>query len=194
MKKIKCTSCGGDMTIDENKEYAICKYCNTKYKLNEDINLNIKIDEDLKNTINSGISSVKKGAKYLLIPIIIFSVISIFIVFNVFRFITIQIKEINDTSEIENSRKKFDVNSFNNTLEMYNGTQSAFFVEQLLDEIVTSNKKNKDHQITVIYKENSTTIPDEIVKIKQSLDNYKYEVSFDYDNDGYIYKTTIELN
>jgi len=33
MEKLKCESCGANLEIDENKEYATCKYCNLKYKL-----------------------------------------------------------------------------------------------------------------------------------------------------------------
>lgn len=36
MKKMKCTSCGGNLTIDENNKFAVCDYCKTKYKLDED--------------------------------------------------------------------------------------------------------------------------------------------------------------
>ena len=35
MKKLRCSSCNGELTLDENKEYATCNYCGTKYKLKE---------------------------------------------------------------------------------------------------------------------------------------------------------------
>ena len=47
--------------------------------------------------------------------------------------------------------------------------------------------------ITVIYKDNETTDPEEIIKIKHSLDDKKkYEIKLDYDDDGYVNKVTIE--
>lgn len=62
------------------------------------------------------------------------------------------------------------------------GTQSKFMLSSYLDKIVTSNKTNSNHIITVIYKEKTTTTEDGIVEIKHSLnDNIKYEVSLDYD-------------
>ena len=204
MKKLKCTSCGGDMVIDENKEYATCNYCNTKYKLNEDINLNIKMDEDLKNAISGGISTVKKGSKFLLIPIIIFVIFFMVAFFGIFRTVTSQFKDVSetvkeniedfDTDSSVDIKEDFGVstNSFNNTLEMYSGTKSKFFVEHLLDEVVTSNKKNADRLITVVFGEYSTTVPEEIVNLKHSLDDGKYEISLDYDDDGYINKVTME--
>lgn len=88
-----------------------------------------------------------------------------------------------------------DINkqSFNATLEMYSGTEYGSSVGNLLDKVVTSNKTNKDHIITVIYKETTTTSENEIVKIKHSLDKFtEYEVSLDYDAKGYISKVTIK--
>lgn len=101
------------------------------------------------------------------------------------------IGNINVQSNITNN----DINkqSFNATLEMYIGTEYGASVGNLLDKVVTSNKTNKGHIITVIYKEITTTSEDEIVNIKHSLDNFtEYEVSLDYDNNGYINKVTIK--
>ena len=83
--------------------------------------------------------------------------------------------------------------SFNATLEMYSGTESSSSVGNLLDNVVASNKTNKDHIITVIYKETTTTSEDEIVNVKHALDKLEeYEVSLDYDAQGYINKVTIK--
>ena len=43
MKKLKCESCGGDIELDENKEFATCPFCQTKYQLNETKNIYIKM-------------------------------------------------------------------------------------------------------------------------------------------------------
>lgn len=83
--------------------------------------------------------------------------------------------------------------SFNATLEIYSGTENGSRVGNLLDKVVTSNKTNKDHIITVIYKETTTTSEDEIVNIKHLLDKFtEYEVSLDYDANGYINKVTVK--
>ena len=73
------------------------------------------------------------------------------------------------------------------------GTQSKFVLSNYLDEVVTKNKTNSKHTITVTYKETTTSSEDGIVKIKHTLDeNAKYEVSLDYDSDGFINKVTIK--
>lgn len=83
--------------------------------------------------------------------------------------------------------------SFNANLEMYGGTQYGSSVGKLLDKVVTHNKTNKDHIITVIYKEMTTTLEDEIVNIKHSLDKFtEYEVSLDYDANGLVDKVTVK--
>ena len=51
MEKLKCTSCGGHLDVEENKEYALCKHCGARYKLNEDININIKVNDGIENVL-----------------------------------------------------------------------------------------------------------------------------------------------
>ena len=67
MRKLKCNSCGGEMTIDETKEYATCKYCGMKYKLNDDLNVNIKIDDSVKDVLNTGLSTAKHFSLFMLV-------------------------------------------------------------------------------------------------------------------------------
>lgn len=94
---------------------------------------------------------------------------------------------------MNNQSSSINKTSFNATLEMYSGTEYGSSVGNLLDKVVTSNKTNKDHIITVIYKETTTTSEDEIVNIKHSLDKFtEYEVSLDYDANGYINKVTVK--
>lgn len=82
---------------------------------------------------------------------------------------------------------------FNSGLIYAEGTKATIFVENILDTVVTKNKQNKDMLITVVYKKKTTTDVNEIKAIKKSLKQWsEYEVSVDYDDDGYITKITIE--
>ena len=77
-------------------------------------------------------------------------------------------------------------------MEIYSGTSYGSQVFSLLDNVVTSIKKNADHLITVTYGAITTSNTDEITTLKKQLDSTsKYEVSFDYDSNGYINKVTI---
>lgn len=198
MKKLKCTSCGGEMTIDANKEYATCNYCGTKYKLNDDINININVDDDIKNVFHNGISHIGKIKYFLFIPIMIFVIIMVISIFS-FNRISNNMKDNSNLDEIyenttetqENIQENQNVRMFNTVYEMYSGTQDKFFVEALLNRIITNNQKNKNQLINVIYKENNTTDVNEIINIQKALDSENLTVIFDYDDKGYINNVTI---
>ncbi len=168
MKKLKCTSCGGNLKVDENKEYATCEYCETKYKLNDDMTINIKLDDSIKDNLT-------KASKFMAVPIIIFAIIFIT---SVGIIITVIFK----------SNANFDKNRFNNQFIYMNGTQDKIFVDNLLDSVSESNKKNK-RQVEIVYGEK--TISD-IIEFKHSLGYGKYEVVFNYDDKGFINKINID--
>lgn len=90
----------------------------------------------------------------------------------------------------------FDQEVFNSSYESYNGTKSGWSVKNLIDKIVTNNKKEKDKIITVIYQGISINEPKELQNLKTNFeDNTQYEVSFEYNENGYIYQTDImDLN
>lgn len=99
----------------------------------------------------------------------------------------------------EEAKKEQEKNSFNNKFSFKTGTSSKTSVGWTLDDVMTNNKTNKEHLIEVIYKDKSYgTTYDEIIKIKSLLkdfDGYNlvhYEVSFEYNDAGYIYKMIIK--
>ena len=90
----------------------------------------------------------------------------------------------------------FDQDVFNASFEMYNGTEYGTSVKNLIDKIVTNNKKEKDKTIIVIYQGESINEPKELQSLKTKFEDMtQYEVSFEYDENGYIYQTDImDLN
>ncbi len=96
---------------------------------------------------------------------------------------------------IEKLKKKvneFDKSMFNMGLEMYSGSNMGGSVISILDKVVTSNKKN-DRKITVKYKETQTQDEATIKNIKQKIDTFtNYNISYNYDTDGFINELTIE--
>lgn len=92
----------------------------------------------------------------------------------------------------ENSTNKLNVTSFNGTLELYNGSNVGISLKELLDEVITINKKG-EREITVKYMETKTQDPEEIKNLKLSFsDTSNFEVTFEYDEEGYIDKVVIE--
>ena len=100
--------------------------------------------------------------------------------------------EIDGIYEQMNQYTDSDIRWFNSSFETYSGTKSLFMVSSLLDKIVTKNKTERDHIITVVYGDTNTTDPKEIVSIKHSLnDDKKYEVYLDYDSNGFVNMVTL---
>lgn len=90
--------------------------------------------------------------------------------------------------KIDNSEK----DHLTSVLEMYSGTKRGHITASVLDNIVTFNKKNKNDRITVIYQTTSTSVPEEIIALKDNFDNFEeYEISYDYDDNGFINQVTI---
>ena len=88
---------------------------------------------------------------------------------------------------------QFEIDSFNSKFEFRVGQNYGSTVMRALDDVITNNKKNKEHIITVVFEDLSTTDPEEIKKAKKNFDEWtKYEISVDYDDNGYVNKMTIE--
>lgn len=135
---------------------------------------------------------------FIVIGIVLFLVIFIVAFSMIFKIGNNMNQTMDDTinensNEINEVYSDFDKELFNNGLEMYSGTEYGTSVKSLLDNIVTSNKTEKDHIITVVYNDTTTSDTDEIVALKSSFEDFDtYEVLLDYDINGFINKVTIE--
>lgn len=105
-----------------------------------------------------------------------------------------EIKKNNEESDL-----KFDKNSFNSNYSFYSGTQPGQSVSMLIDNIINKNKTEKDHLVELVFDNTSYgTNPDNIKQTKNMIQTFSgyniqyYEVSIDYDDDGYVNKVTIE--
>lgn len=203
MQKLKCSSCGGNIEIEEDKEFATCPFCQTKYKLNETKNVYIKLDDNTKELLKNSMHNFSSMHKVFIIPFVAIFIIILISTFTIFFNTSKKTNSINNNKinieeeKIDNAindiKKTISKTSFNSKFETYSGTQSKFFIQSLLDNAVTNNKTNKELQVSVTYKNQTTTNPDEIINIKHSLkDNTKYEIKLDYDEDNYVNKITIE--
>lgn len=105
-----------------------------------------------------------------------------------------EIKKNNEESDL-----KFDKNSFNSNYSFYSGTQPGQSVSMLIDNIINKNKTEKDHLVELVFDNTSYgTDPDNIKQTKNKIQTFSgydiqyYEVSMDYDDNGYVNKVTIE--
>ena len=76
MEKLKCSSCGAVLEVEDDKEYAKCPYCGSKYKLNQDMNINIKLDDNMKEVMDEHLGMVKRSSKFIFLPIIVFILVT----------------------------------------------------------------------------------------------------------------------
>ena len=94
--------------------------------------------------------------------------------------------------EITALKKEFDDSSKYLMYESRTGTQWGISLRNILDEVITNNTTNSEHLLTVKYKNTETTDPEEIKNLKKSFDEWTdYEVSLDYDEDGFVNKIII---
>lgn len=93
-------------------------------------------------------------------------------------------------NKIENTIAPSDFNS-----PYHNGRTKGEDVEKDLSSIITNNKTNKKIKINVKSDDKDTNNPEEIAEIKKGLaiDGY-YEITLDYDDDGYIKSYKIEVS
>ena len=161
--------------------------------------------EKMKNAGKKSLKIAKGlGIGYLVFAgIVIVMVITVFIfVFSQFFKISRQSDEIKNKAtdiinqginNIDEGHSKIEVDEFNFDLEAYSGTQYGSSVSKLLDNVITKIKKYAGHSITVTFGTTTTSKTDEIITIKKQFDKtLQYEVSLDYDSNGYINKVTIE--
>ena len=106
----------------------------------------------------------------------------------------------NVTSDTQNKAEEMfnnvfneiNTSEFNQSLEIYKGTKKGSQLKKLLDEVIMSNKK-EDRKITVQYLETETQDTEQIKNLKISFeDTENFEITFDYDEEKYINKVTIE--
>lgn len=213
MKELKCKSCGAALEVEENKEYAKCNHCGARYKLNEDLNINLKIDDKTKEVLTKGLGNIQCFSILLLVPILAFIIIIVTSIGihsrnsrittntqddtfekqeqQVEEFINgIKEKIINQDEETQKQEEKQKKELFNFRFMHNNGTKADIFVKTTLDEIIQSNKTN-ERKVSLVFNGTETTDESEIINIKQSLSG-TYEVSIDYDEEGYINKITVE--
>lgn len=105
------------------------------------------------------------------------------------------VEEMNKTHQenVNKSNEKYEKNTHNMYFEMRTGTKATIFVESILDQIITSNKKSASHIVTLVYNDIVTTDETKIKEVKHSLEEWgEYEVSIEYDENGYVNKVILE--
>lgn len=109
-----------------------------------------------------------------------------------------QIQDVQNKIKEEQAQEEID--DFNMDFETWVGTETENGTSLQIDAVIKNNKKNSSHLIEVVFDGTSYgTDPSSIQSIKNSLITWTadrniqyYEVSADYDSNGYINRVTIE--
>lgn len=195
LRELKCKNCGAVINVEENASKVECEYCHTSFAVDDAYSDGYKFEKGRMKAHSEQFEKNMENAKTVFKPIgkvfvahyIVTAVIGVIIFLVAIGFIIFMItKQVSSTSE-------FDVNRFNSFYEMHNGSEFGMSVKSLIYEVSTNNKKDKEHQITVKYGDINTKEPEKMIEIKKEiLDTKDYEVSLEYDDDGFVYMVTIE--
>lgn len=217
--ELECQNCGAALEVEEGTNNITCPYCNASYKLNDEVQ-HVKYD-DMENSgyefekgrikaqkehiANNNIGGQTKFPVFI-IPIFIIITIGLFI----FMLTRMQFarkgldefsnnvdnsvaqKEKEDAEALERQAQlERDRQSFN--WKYSNGRKATLFVKSMLNDVVESNRTNKERFITVNYKDMSTQDVEQILEIEKQLTDYsEYNVLLDYDEDGFVNAITIK--
>ncbi len=213
LKELKCKNCGATLEVEENATQVKCKFCHTSFAVEDAYSEGYKYEkgrlkaqnEHLEEKIEKAQTFLKNSpipkifaAQYLItagIGLIIFIIVIVTFISIAFSFNKKEDVFENDPviNDVEDVLDDFEVNRFNTTFEMYQGTEYGSSVGRLLDKVITNNKKNEDNHVTVEFKETSTQDPEELKNLKKQFDEWtEYEVSFEYNDEGLIYLVLIE--
>ena len=194
--ELKCNNCGAQLKVEEGTSQVKCEFCGSTFSVDDAYNEGYKytkgvlkahseqMEEDFNKAQDLMDSFIGKPSRVFFIAFV-----AIFIL--IFGFIGYRIYTTFTDNEKEHD--SFEVNSFNTPYETDAGKRSGFFIVRTLDDIVTNNKTNKSHIIAVVYNGITATEEKSIKEIRNMLsENKDYDVSLDYDSNGYVNKFTIE--
>lgn len=194
--ELKCNNCGAQLKVEEGTSQVKCEFCGSTFSVDDAYNEGYKytkgvlkahseqMEEDFNKAQDLMDSFIGKPSRVFFIAFV-----AIFIL--IFGFIGYRIYTTFTDNEKEHD--SFEVNSFNTPYETDAGKRSGFFIVGTLDDIVTNNKTNKSHIIAVVYNGITATEEKSIKEIRNMLsENKDYDVSLDYDSNGYVNKFRIE--
>ena len=198
--ELKCKNCGAQLKVEEGTSQVKCEFCGSTFSVDDAYNEGYKYTKGVLKARSEQMEEDFNKAQDLMDSFIgkpsrVFSIAFVAIFILIFGFIGYRIYTTftDNEKEVETTHDSFEVNSFNTPYETDAGKRSGFFIVGTLDDIVTNNKTNKSHIITVVYNDITTTEEKEIKEIRNKLSDRKdYDVSLDYDSNGYVNKYTIE--
>lgn len=213
---LKCKNCGADLEIEPGEENVKCKYCNATFTIEDAFSNGYNFEkgrmkahderrEKIHNDINKTIESNVKTISLItliskIVPLIMVLILVTVILVTAIKFIKkdVKVKDNNSNNfvndvidDIKDSTNEYEVSAFNSKFR--SGEEYGSSLKYDIDKVITSNKTNKNHKITYIHNNLNTSDPNEIKEDKKTISDWnKYEVSLEYDDNGFVYQFIIE--
>lgn len=208
--ELECQNCGAALKVEEGTNNISCPYCNATYKLDDEAQ-HIKYD-DMENSgyefekgrikaqkesiNNSSVNIDTKFSKLAIIPFVMVAIVIIAIlVTSAISWKDWNNKFNNNSSNVsdEAAKKELEKKVYDFNWRYSSGKKATVFVKSMLNDVINSNRTNKERFITVKFNDIETQDSDEILKIIDQLEQYgEYNVLLDYDTDGFITTMTIK--
>ena len=209
--ELECQNCGAALKIEEGTNTVNCPYCKATYKIDDEAK-HVKYD-DMENSgyefekgrikaqkehaSNSSLNIDQKFPKIALIPFFMVAIVIVVILISSVISWSNWKNNLNDNSNSsiseEKAKKELESKVYDFNWRYSSGKKSGVFVERDLNNVINSNRTNKERFITVKFNDIETQDSEEILKIIDQLDTYKdYNVLLDYDTDGFITVITIK--
>ena len=214
--ELECENCGAALKIEEGSDTVNCPYCKASYKIDDEVKHvkyedmensgyefekgRIKAQKEHLNNNNNNIN-VNVDSKFsmvAIIPIIMVAIVMIVII------VTTTISrnnwnknhnnnDNNSTASQEAAKRELESKIHDFNWKYSSGKKVGAFVESDLNNVINTNKTNKERYITVKFNGTETHDPEEILGIIDQLETHKdYNVLLDYDTDGFITTITIK--
>ena len=213
--ELECQNCGAALKVEEGTNNITCPYCNATYKL-DDGTQHIKYDdmensgyefekgrikaqkEHASSNVNANVTSNinTKFSKAALIPVIIVAIVMIVSIVTsglTFKDWKNKFDNNSNSASTEKAKKELESKVYDFNWRYSSGKKAGAFVKNDLNDVINSNRTNKERFITVKFNGIETQDSDEILKIIDQIDSFEdYNVLLDYDDDGFITVINIE--
>ena len=214
--ELECQNCGAALKIEEGADTITCPYCNATYKIDDEVK-HVKYDDMENSGYEFEKGRIKAQKEHIannnvlgqtkfpvvIIPIFFIMIIGMSIIMitrmhsarkefsnSVDNSVTQKAKE---EAEANEKQQKLESERYSFNFKYSNGRKATIFVESMLNDVIDSNRTNKDRFITVNFKDISTQETEQILEIEKQLEDYgEYDVVLDYDEDGFVNAITIK--
>ncbi len=209
--ELECENCGAALKVEEGSNTVNCPYCKATYKIDDEAK-HVKYDDMEKSGYEFEKGRIKAQKEHISnrtvnvdsrfpkLAVIPFFMVLILMAVMLVRFGINRNNMLNNSSSsssgsVSEEKEKRDLESeiYSFNWRYSSGKKAGAFVKSDLNNVINSNRTNKERFITVRFNDIETQDSEEILSIIDQLETHKeYDVLLDYDEEGFITVMTIK--